>query len=40
MKEEISDYNESQDKYRVLEVNKKEFLLVTNHKKIMFDLDK
>lgn len=40
MKEELSNYNEQSDKYRVLEINKKQFLLVTGHKKVLFDLDK
>ena len=38
MKEEVSDYDESQEQYKVLEVNKRQFLLTTNNKKILFDL--
>ena len=40
MKEEIDNFNEKYDQYKVLAVNKSEFLLSTNHKKIMFDLEK
>lgn len=40
MKEELSEYDEQKEVYRVLEVNKKQFLLVTTRKKVLFDLDK
>lgn len=40
MKEEVSDYDETQEQYKVLEINKRQFLLATNNKKMLFDLEK
>lgn len=40
MKEEISEYNEKEDTFGVLQINKKQFVLTTNKKKMLFDLDK
>lgn len=40
MKEEVSDYNEREDSFRVLAINKEQFVLVTNKRKLLFNIDK
>lgn len=40
MKEEVLEYDEKEDNFGVLQINKKQFVLTTNKKKILFDLDK